>query len=38
MTDKHAVADLALFGGRPLFDRPRPIGQLAKPDAERFLR
>ncbi|AMO35707.1 DegT/DnrJ/EryC1/StrS family aminotransferase [Thauera humireducens] len=36
MTDKHAVADLALFGGRPLFDRPRPIGQLAKPDTERF--
>jgi len=36
MNDKHTVADLALFGGPALFDRPRPIGQLAKPDTEHF--
>lgn len=36
MTEKRQVSDLALFGGRPLFDRVRPIGQLAKPDPERF--
>lgn len=36
MTDKRQLADLALFGGAPLFERVRPIGQLAKPDPQRF--
>lgn len=36
MYEKRQVTDLALFGGRPLFDRIRPIGQLANPDPQRF--
>ena len=32
-----ALDDLAIFGGRPLFDSPRPLGQLGTPDVERFL-
>lgn len=36
MTEKLRITDLALFGGQPLFDRVRPIGQLTKPDPERF--
>ncbi|MEZ6014266.1 MAG: DegT/DnrJ/EryC1/StrS family aminotransferase [Planctomycetota bacterium] len=31
-----ALAQLARFGGRPRFDRVRPIGQLSVPDRERF--
>ena len=30
--------DLALFGGPPLFETVRPIGQLAIPDEEEFFR
>lgn len=33
---KHRVEDLALFGGKPQFARPLPIGQLAMPDQDRF--
>lgn len=29
--------DLAVFGGRPLFESPRPVGQLAMPNVEAFL-
>jgi dTDP-4-amino-4,6-dideoxyglucose len=36
-TAKAAVADLALFGGKPLFGSPRPIGQLDAPDVEEYL-
>jgi dTDP-4-amino-4,6-dideoxyglucose len=32
------VDDLAVFGGRPLFTEPKPIGQLHTPDVEAFLR
>lgn len=28
---------LARFGGRPMFDRPRPTGQIHTPDRDRFL-
>ncbi len=31
------VEHLAVFGGRPAFAEPRPIGQLFTPDVERFL-
>jgi len=34
---KKSVDDLGLFGGIPLFSTPRPIGQLAVPDIDRFL-
>ncbi len=30
------IAELALFGGHPTFQRVRPIGQLATPDPARF--
>jgi dTDP-4-amino-4,6-dideoxy-D-glucose transaminase len=33
---KHSAGDLALFGGAPLFSRPRPIGQLHTPSFDRF--
>ena len=32
------IEDLAIFGGRPLFAQPKPIGQLHTPDVEAFLR
>lgn len=35
---KRSIADLALFGGRRIFDSPRPIGQLAAPDLAEYLR
>lgn len=31
------VDKLAIFGGSPLFQTPRPIGQLAMPDVDEFL-
>ncbi len=34
---KRSLEDLALFGGTPLFDKPRPIGQLAAPPVEEYL-
>jgi dTDP-4-amino-4,6-dideoxy-D-glucose transaminase len=37
MNKKH-VADLALFGGTPLFDTGRPVGQLMLPDEKEFFR
>ena len=37
MTSKTSVDDLAIFGGPPLFTRPRPTGQLYSPDREMFL-
>lgn len=33
---KRSISDLAVFGGVPLFERPRPIGQLAIPDKAEF--
>jgi dTDP-4-amino-4,6-dideoxy-D-glucose transaminase len=35
-TIKRSVGDLALFGGPPLFSRPRPIGQLHTSRFDRF--
>jgi dTDP-4-amino-4,6-dideoxyglucose len=32
-----STGDLAFFGGNPLFETPRPLGQLAAPDLETFL-
>jgi dTDP-4-amino-4,6-dideoxygalactose transaminase len=37
MKAKADLAELALCGGPPLFDRPRPIGQLAAPPLADFL-
>ena len=34
---KRAVDDLAIFGGSPMFDTPKSIGNLVKPDFEKFL-
>ncbi|HEX4098650.1 MAG TPA: aminotransferase class I/II-fold pyridoxal phosphate-dependent enzyme [Caulobacteraceae bacterium] len=34
---KQHIEDLAIFGGRPLFDRPRPVGQLDAPPVDRYL-
>lgn len=34
---KKTVSDLALFGGRKLFERPRSTSNLVQPDIERFL-
>ncbi len=34
---KQSLDDLAVFGGSPLFDRPRPVGQLYAPPVERYL-
>lgn len=34
---KATVADLAVWGGTPLFDRVRPIGQLACPNQDAFM-
>lgn len=31
------VDELAIFGGQPLFETPRPIGQLAMPDVDEYL-
>lgn len=31
-------AGLAIFGGRPLFASPKPVGQLAMPDVDAFMR
>jgi len=36
LTLKKNINDLALLGGKPLFESPRPIGQLALPDEETF--
>lgn len=33
---KQKVDDLAMFGGKPLFDSWRPFGQLALPEEEKF--
>jgi len=35
--DKRSVADLALFGARPLFDTPKSTSNLVQPPLERFL-
>ena len=35
--DKRCIADLALFGGPPLFSTPRPIGQLDAPPVDEYL-
>ena len=35
--EKNHRNDLALFGGSPLFERPRSTSSLAAPDFERFL-
>jgi dTDP-4-amino-4,6-dideoxygalactose transaminase len=37
MRPKADIGDLALFGGTPMFARPKSIGSLAKPDYDRFL-
>ena len=37
MFQKTDSADLALFGGAPLFDTIRSISNLVQPDVERFL-
>lgn len=34
---KARIDDLAAFGGRPLFESPRPIGQLSVPGVEEYL-
>jgi dTDP-4-amino-4,6-dideoxyglucose len=34
---KTSIDSLAVFGGPPLFERSRPIGQLTAPDVEEFL-
>lgn len=34
---KKNIEDLAVFGGRPVFDTPRPISNLARPDLTKFL-
>jgi len=31
------INELAYLGGKPLFDTPRPIGQLYRPDIEKYL-
>lgn len=36
MKNKSTVDDLAIFGGKPLFESSRPIGQLARPNPTRF--
>lgn len=36
--NKKKVCDLAHMGGKPLFERPRPIGQLDMPPIEGFLK
>lgn len=36
-TPKQHIDDLALFGGTPIFDSPRPIGQLDAPPVEEYL-
>ena len=35
---KICLDDLAVFGGKPIFSTPRPIGQLFTPDADEYLR
>lgn len=35
---KGCLSDLALLGGEPLFERPKSIGGLVRPDFERFMR
>lgn len=37
MSAKQAVADLALFGGFPLFQTPKPVSNLARPEFDRFI-
>jgi len=37
MRNKHAVTDLALFGGPPLFDEVRSTSNLVRPDIDKFL-
>lgn len=37
MSAKQAVADLAFFGGPPLFSTPKPVSNLARPEFDRFL-
>ena len=34
---KGSLEGLAIFGGRPIFSSPRPIGQLAAPDIDEYL-
>jgi dTDP-4-amino-4,6-dideoxygalactose transaminase len=34
---KSSLDGLAIFGGRPIFSSPRPIGQLAAPDIDDYL-
>jgi dTDP-4-amino-4,6-dideoxygalactose transaminase len=36
MIEKRSIDDLAILGGKPMFERARPIGQLARPNAARF--
>lgn len=37
MTNKNNVEELALFGGAPLFEVPKPTSNLVRPDFEKFL-
>lgn len=37
MSAKQAIADLALFGGSPLFPTPKPVSNLARPEFDRFI-